>query len=120
MARIALENMRFFAYHGVYPWEAEAGHEFSVDLIMETDISAAGRSDQIEDTVDYGKAYENVKAVMSERVNLLETLVSRIGKLTLHSLPQVKAVTVRVSKYMPKAGGPLDRTWVEETFTRPA
>ncbi len=51
---IRLTGISVRAHHGVYPEEQEKGQEFVVDVVAQIDLSAAGESDRLEDTVDYG------------------------------------------------------------------
>src|SRR5439155_22408255 len=63
MDRLLLEGMTFFGRHGVLPAERELGARFRVDVVIEADLAAAGRSDRLEDTVDYVRAYSVVREV---------------------------------------------------------
>ena len=81
--KIQLEGMVFYGYHGVSPAEQELGQRFVVDLEVRRDLSAAGLSDDPQDTVNYSLMYRVVKEVMegpSRRLleNLAETIVQRI------------------------------------------
>ena len=99
--RIVLQGMSFKGRHGARPAEWEQAQEFKVDIELEADLSEAGRTDRLEDTVDYSQVRAIVKAIIEgHSVKLLETLAARIADRTL-SLPRVKAVTVRVAKRPP-------------------
>ena len=45
---LRLRNMRFFAYHGLFPEENVLGQHFEVDLDLYGDFAAATRSDDVE------------------------------------------------------------------------
>ncbi|HZK19007.1 MAG TPA: dihydroneopterin aldolase, partial [Clostridia bacterium] len=51
--RIFLQGLQFFGYHGVLPEERELGQRFTVDLEMAMDLAEAGRTDNLDDTVNY-------------------------------------------------------------------
>ena len=71
--RIVLEGMRFFGFHGNNPEERELGQPFVVDLELETDLSIAGASDDLGDTINYAEVYRAVKGVTEgPSRNLLE------------------------------------------------
>ncbi len=52
--RIDLTGIEVFARHGVYPSEKERAQVFKVDVSLFLDLSQAGRTDDLADTVDYG------------------------------------------------------------------
>ena len=118
MAKIALETMPFFGFVGVQEFERQVGNDFEVNITVEADIHKAAATDNVNHTVDYTQIYALVKEVMSIQVELIETLVARIGKGILEEFPEVSHCTVRINKLSPKVGGPIAMTWVEEFFTR--
>ena len=104
MDRLLLEGMTFFGRHGVLPAERELGARFSVDVILEADLAEAGRSDRLEDTVDYVRAYAAVREVVEGKpCQLLETVAERIAGRLL-SLQRVQRATVTVRKRPPLEG----------------
>jgi dihydroneopterin aldolase len=102
--RILMEGMAFFGRHCVCPAERELGARFTVDVELEGDLRAAGRSDRLEDTIDYSRAYDLVREVVEgEPCHLLEAVAERISQRLL-SLPRVERATVRVHKKPPLPG----------------
>ena len=117
MDRIALEGMVFSGRHGVRPAEREQAQEFKVDVKLDTDLLKAGRSDRVEDTVDYRRVYAIAKEVVEgESVQLIETLAHRIAKRAL-DLKGVAAVSVQVAK-RPESMRPIDAASVKIRRTR--
>ena len=57
---IFLDNVRFFAYHGVGEQEREVGNEFVINLKLKVDIARAAETDDVTHTVSYADVYENV------------------------------------------------------------
>jgi len=111
--RIVVSGMRFFGKHGVYTEETRLGQAFHVDLEMYLDLSAAGKHDDLSGTVDYGKAYATVKAIVEgPPLKLLEAIAERIATAVLMSLP-VEEVVVRVHKPGAPLPGPFDTVTVE-------
>ena len=99
--RIVLEGMRFFGFHGNNPEERELGQPFVVDLELETDLSIAGASDDLGDTINYAEVYRAVKRVMEgPSRNLLEGVAQDIAEAVLGGFA-VDAVRVRVRKTQP-------------------
>ena len=117
--RILLEDMRFYGFHGVNPEERVQGQEYLVDLAVEMDLSLAGRSDRLEDTVSYAHIFRTVKDVMEgEPRNLLEAAAQSITEKILADFP-VDSVSVRVKKpHPPIRGAVLENAIVELTRRR--
>ncbi len=117
MDRILLEGMSFSGRHGVRPAEREHAQEFKVDIELEADLTAAGRTDQIADTIDYSEVRAIAKrTIEGESVKLLETLAARIADGVL-ALPKVEAVAVRVAK-RPPSMAPIEAAAVHISRTR--
>ena len=111
--RIVLANMRFEARHGVHEWEQVTPQPFEVDVELVLPLQPAGRADDLDQTIDYGKAYEVVRRNVATRsFRLLEALAEAIAQELLASF-EVSEVTVRVRKPAVKLGGPLDYAGVE-------
>ena len=117
MDRIELEGMVFGGRHGVRPAERAEPQEFKVDVKVDADLVAPGRSDNVEDTVDYRRIYAIAKNVIEgESHNLLESLATKIAERVLQ-LPNVGAVAVRIAK-RPESMLPLDAAAVRINRTR--
>ncbi len=111
--RIVLAGLRFFGYHGALSEERARGQEFIVDVEVEADLTAAGRSDALEDTVDYREVYEAARIVVTGAPRqLLEAVAEEIAGRVL-ALERAVAVTVRVRKPRAPLPGPVDYSAVE-------
>jgi dihydroneopterin aldolase len=118
MDRIVLRNMLFYASHGVYDEEAKLGQRFEVDVEIFMDTTRPGKTDDLEDTINYGKVYESVKAVVvEERFRLIEALAAAIAKDLLQNF-NMPAVVVRVRKPHAPIHGVLDGVEIEIHRTR--
>ena len=53
MAKIALEGMRFHAYHGFYNEERKIGGYYTVDVYIETSLPRSAFQDDLTGTVNY-------------------------------------------------------------------
>jgi dihydroneopterin aldolase len=117
MDRILLEGMSFQGRHGVRPAEREVPQEFKVDIEVDCDLSEPGKSDRIEDTIDYRQIHMVAKEVIEgESQKLLETLAARIAGRVLE-IPRVSGVTVRIAK-KPESMQPIDAAAVRINRTR--
>ncbi|GAA3736919.1 dihydroneopterin aldolase [Plantactinospora mayteni] len=114
--RIVLTGLRARGRHGVYDFERAQGQDFVVDVVLELDLTTAGRSDDVADTVHYGELAERLVAIVTgEPVNLIETLAERLAAACLAD-PRVLVSTVTVHK--PQAPIPHDFADVAVTVTR--
>ena len=59
MGLIRIEGMEFYAFHGHFPEERVVGNSFIIDLEIETDLSLPSKTDNLDDAVDYQKAYRS-------------------------------------------------------------
>ncbi len=102
--RLLLEGLQFFGHHGDVEAERALGGRVDVDVEIRSDLSKAGRSDELHDTVDYVRCYEAVRRVVETRQhNLLEKVAEEIATALL-SDERVASVKVRVAKQPPLAG----------------
>lgn len=96
--RIVLSGLTVHGFHGDCAHEREVGQVFTVDAAIELDLSAAGRSDELADTVDYGKLADQLAEIVAgEPVNLLETLAERLAATCL-AYDRVLAAEITVHK----------------------
>jgi dihydroneopterin aldolase len=108
MDKVRLEGMVFYGYHGVLPEERKLGQRFVVDLEVECDLSQAGKSDRLADTVNYTSLFNVAKGVMEgEPHNLLESLAEDICKGVLASSPLAVSANAKVHKPAPPIKGAL-------------
>jgi dihydroneopterin aldolase len=114
MDRIRLMGMRFAGHLGVSADERAEPQALEVDLEVEADLSRAGRSDDLADTVDYGPLVALVRARVEERsYRLLEALAQDIASGALDAAPASSAVTVRVRKLAVPLDADIDHAEVE-------
>ena len=109
---LRLRNMRFYAYHGLFPEEAKLGQWFEVDVEIFSDFRGYARK-AAAGAFDYAKVYEATKKVVtSERFGLVEALADRIAEV-LQSSFQLKHLLVRVRKPNPPMQALFDGVEVE-------
>ena len=56
MDQIRIEQLEVFAKHGAIPEENVLGQKFLVSAVLFTDTRKAGRNDQLDQTISYGRA----------------------------------------------------------------
>jgi dihydroneopterin aldolase/2-amino-4-hydroxy-6-hydroxymethyldihydropteridine diphosphokinase len=115
--RIELRGLRVLGVHGALPEEQDRAQPFEIDLDVEADLSVAGASDHLADTVDYGAVTAVAAAVVGgERFRLLERLAERIASEVADVDPRIRSVTVTVRKLRPPL--PVDLTSAGVRVTR--
>ena len=117
---IELRGLRALGICGSLPEEQHRLQPIEVDLDVELDLSRAGRTDVLDDTVDYGALCAIVERTVSgERFALLERLAERIAELLLGD-DRIEAVTVAVRKLRPPVPQHLESSGVRITRARSA
>ena len=100
---VELAGLEIFGYHGVDEEERRDGQPFLYDVWL--DVSDAGRSDRIEDAVDYREVAACVRAVSDGRqFQLLEALGAEVANAIAERFP-VARVRVRVRKPQARPAG---------------
>ncbi len=94
--RIQLTGIEVFARHGVFSTEKERAQVFRVDVTAFTDLGPAGRSDRLDETVDYGTLAAEIREVVgSESHQLIERVAERVAEVVLgHHLVEKVVVTI--------------------------
>ncbi len=105
---LELENMHFYAYHGVMPNEQLVGGEYSVSFKILYDFDKAQVSDDMNDAIDYGNIYLIVKKEMMQHSKLIERVARRVQDAVLSAYPQIEKMETKVSKHCPPIEGVLD------------
>jgi len=101
MDRIAVRGIRAMGVHGVLAEEQFRAQPFEVDVELAVDVRAAGESDVLADTVDYGAVAGAVARVISEEHHqLLERLAERVATVCRDDA-RVTEVIVTVRKLHP-------------------
>ncbi|MEM9036119.1 MAG: 2-amino-4-hydroxy-6-hydroxymethyldihydropteridine diphosphokinase [Actinomycetota bacterium] len=116
--RIELRAIRAVGTIGVLPEEQARPQPFEIDLVLEVDARSAGRTDDLEQSVDYGVAIAlAVKVIEQEETLLLERVATRITEEIL-GLARVDAVEVVVRKLRPPVPEDIASTGVRIRRTR--
>ncbi|MBN2710815.1 MAG: dihydroneopterin aldolase [Planctomycetes bacterium] len=81
---IHIRDLRLRCVIGLYEWERKEKQDVIVNITIHADLTAAGRSDNLDDTVDY-KAIkkEIITFVEGSGFNLVEALAEGIADICL-------------------------------------
>ncbi|UJF33093.1 dihydroneopterin aldolase [Paenibacillus hexagrammi] len=102
MDKITLSGMQFFGNHGVFPEENKLGQRFNVDVELMLPLNQAGRTDELEHTINYAEVFYIVKEIVEGRTyKLIEALSENIASELLQTYTNIIEVTVRVIKPHP-------------------
>ena len=92
---IFIRELRADAWIGIYEWEKLSPQTLDFNLEIGLDTHVAGESDNIRDTVDYGKVVERIRSDLKDQhFKLLEALAEHISQVVLHDF---KAQWVKIS-----------------------
>ena len=111
--RLAVLGIEAIGHHGVFDFEKRDGQVFKVDLALGLDTRSAARSDDLQDTVDYGSLVASVKtAIENDPVDLIETLAERIADVCL---TDTRVEWAEVTVHKPDA--PIEATFSDVALT---
>lgn len=95
---IDIEDLSIRTYIGIFPQEKDRKQEVILNLRLFVDMRRAGRSDSIDDAVDYKSVTKGIIALVeSARFDLLEALAERIAAWVLDG-SAISRLTLRVEK----------------------
>lgn len=78
-SRIRLDDLQARGIIGAYDWERRAPQDLTLRVDLFVDLSAAGVSDDLADTIDYGAVAERVRELVTvTEAKLLEHLARHI------------------------------------------
>ena len=101
---ITLQDVHFYAFHGVMPQEKRVGGDFLLNLRVGYSLSAAMESDRLEDTISYAALFELVASEMRIPSKLLEHVAGRIAHAIISAYPEVCSIDLDIVKQNPPMG----------------
>jgi dihydroneopterin aldolase len=97
--KIFIRGLSLHAHHGVLPYEGKVGQSFTIDLMLEIDLSTAARTDKVADTVSYDQVVAVASAVFtSQKFKLIEAAAGKIAEAVLAKFSRVQSVEVTIHK----------------------
>ena len=111
--RIALNDMIFYAYHGVRDTEKEQGQRFILNFKAELDFEEAAVNDDLNKTVSYSEVYKFIKKIVeNEKYDLLESLAYKIIWELFKSFSRLEMIEIEIKKPMVPIPGVLSNAAV--------
>ncbi len=112
--KILLTGIEIFGHHGCSEEEQQRGQVFITDIELGLDLSKAGKSDEISDTVDYAAVMEEIKKIVGGKPRkLIETVAEEIAETLLQNFPLLENVKVKIRKPSAELIGIFEHAAVE-------
>ncbi|MBL8101555.1 MAG: dihydroneopterin aldolase [Anaerolineales bacterium] len=98
MDQVFISDLIAHGIIGVNDWEREKPQEISINIVLFADLHEAGRSDNVEDSVNYRTVAKKVLAhAETAQRHTVEALAADVARLCLE-VPGVQQVRVRIEK----------------------
>jgi 7,8-dihydroneopterin aldolase/epimerase/oxygenase len=96
---VFISGLALHAYHGVMQHEAKVGQTFTLDLMLDIDLTEASRSDKLAHTVGYDEVVAiATRAFCARRYRLVEAAAGAVAEAVLGRFPLITSVRVTVHK----------------------
>ncbi len=117
MDEIRIENLKIYAYHGVFAEENRNGQNFYVNVTMEADLQHAGLTDELEETISYAEVCEVVRERMLGRTcSLIEAAAEDLSTELFRRYDRLQKAEIEIRK--PEAPIDADFTSVSVKIRR--
>jgi dihydroneopterin aldolase len=120
LTKLTIQNIQYYAYHGVKKEEKTLGSKYEIDLEMSYDARSATAMDDVSSAINYEEAMFCISEVMvgDDQYNLIETLCEEILNKIIDKFDICRKATCRVRKFAVPARRILDYTQAEQTIER--
>lgn len=113
MDYISIENLQVFAYHGVYEEENINGQNFYVSAKLFLPTGFAGKTDDINASVNYADVCHKITEYMTTHTyNLIEAVAENLAYMIFSNYESVKEIELTISKPEAPIGLPFDNVSV--------
>ena len=97
---IELNHLRFFATHGHYEEEGQAGNEFEVNITLTVEAPKTVVT-SLDEVINYAEVYRISKEIFLQRKALLETIAMEIADELKRQFPGINELAVQIVKVHP-------------------
>ncbi len=112
---VKIKGLKVNAVIGVFDWERAIEQPLLIDVTMGTDISKAGKSDDINDAINYKEVCDDITELCQQTKALL---IERLAELiAAHILSKYNTTQVEVSVAKPTAISAAEAVAVQITRT---
>lgn len=99
MDKLILKGIEIFGRHGCHIEEQQHGQIFKVDIELNLNLEKAGKTDDINETVDYPQVLFDVEKIVGGTPRkLIETVAEEIAETLLKNYPCVESLKVVLHK----------------------
>ncbi len=99
MDSITIKNLEIFSNHGVLKEENVLGQKFLISCEIRLDTRDAGKSDDIEQSVNYADICHTIKEIMEQNTfSLIEKAAETISENILLKYEKIKSIKTEVKK----------------------
>ena len=97
--QVFVNGLALHAYHGVMQHEAKVGQTFTLDMVLDLDLTEASRTDKLAHTVGYDQVVNvATEAFRGKRYRLVEAAAGAVAEAVLDRFKQVLAIRVTIHK----------------------
>ena len=100
--KIILTDIEVTGRHGCTEAERQIEQTFIVDAELFLDLSRAGKSDDLNDTIDYTQVVDDIRKIVGGRSrNLMEAVAQEIAETLLRKYFRLNGVKIVLAKVDP-------------------
>ena len=116
MDKIIIRDLEVFANHGVFPEENVLGQKFLVSAILYTNTKLAGKTDDLQHSIDYGKVSHFIHTYLQKNIfKLIETMAEHLARELLLNTLHLEKIQLTIKKPWAPIGLSVDYAAVEIT-----
>ena len=101
MQKIILQDIRIYAYHGVFPEEHTMGAYYKIGVEISTDFRRAMLHDALSGTINYGAIYKVIQEEMTIPSKLMEHVAYRMMKALFGKFSEIESIQLSILKENP-------------------
>lgn len=114
MDKLIIKDLEVYGYHGVNKEEKFLGQKFLISLELYMSLREAGKSDDLNNTVNYAELCKSVESeFLKEKYDLIEKCAEHIAEFILSHYNMIKGVKVNIKKPWAPIGKPVAYAAVE-------
>lgn len=98
MDKVYIKGLQLYTLIGVYDFEREAKQRVILDIELDANLQKAGHSDNVADTLDYGKIAQRLADIAdTSSYHLLEALAEHMASVLLNEF-DTQSVSLTINK----------------------
>lgn len=119
MDKVILNRIELLGKIGVLEEEKRTAQRYWISIAIKADLKMAGRTDRLDETIDYGRVFEIAKTLMDGTdCDLIESYAEGLAEKILSTFLKAESVTIEVLKPDAPIEGSFDSVGIEITRTR--